>query len=32
MKEIETQDQLGKEKSTDIPEPVKAYMGILEKE
>lgn len=28
----ETQEQLGKDKSTDIPEPVKAYMGTLEKE
>lgn len=32
MKQIETQDQLGKDKSTDIPECTKAYMGILEKE
>jgi hypothetical protein len=28
----ESQEELGSKKSTDIPEPVKAYMGILEKE
>lgn len=30
--QIETQDELGRDKLKDVPETVKAYMGILNKD